>query len=191
MPTFRRNVPPRPYRLKPLAQEGHVFYGARIKHPYSQEPPMSIDATLSALKLSLPTVSMPAANYVPYVISGGLAYFSGTLPMQDGKPQFIGKVGKEFTIEQGQDCAKLCVLNIISHLKNALGGDLGKVKRLIRLGVFVNSAAGFTDQPKVANGASDLMVALFGDNGKHARFAVGVSELPFGVAVEVDSTFAV
>ncbi len=152
---------------------------------------MSIDATLSALKLSLPTVSMPAANYVPYVISGGLAYFSGTLPMQDGKPQFIGKVGKEFTIEQGQDCAKLCVLNIISHLKNALGGDLGKVKRLIRLGVFVNSAAGFTDQPKVANGASDLMVALFGDNGKHARFAVGVSELPFGVAVEVDSTFAV
>jgi len=152
---------------------------------------MSVDATLSSLGLSLPAVTMPAANYVPYVFSGGLAYFSGTLPMKDGKPQFIGRVGKEFTIEQGQDCAKLCVLNILSHLKNALGGDLGKVKRLIRLGVFVNSAAGFTDQPKVANGASDLVVQLFGEQGKHARFAVGVSELPFGVAVEVDATFEV
>jgi enamine deaminase RidA (YjgF/YER057c/UK114 family) len=152
---------------------------------------MSVDAKLTELKLSLPAVTMPAANYVPYVVAGGLTYFSGTLPMKDGKPQFVGKVGKEFTIEEGQECAKLCVLNILSHLKNSLGGDLGKVKRLIRLGVFVNSAAGFTDQPKVANGASDLMVALFGDNGKHARFAVGVSELPFGVAVEVDATFEV
>ena len=152
---------------------------------------MSVDTKLTELNLSLPVVTLPAANYVPYVIAGGLAYFSGTLPMQDGKPQFIGKVGKEFSIEQGQECAKLCVLNILSHLQNALGGDLGTVKRLIRLGVFVNSAAGFTDQPKVANGASDLMVALFGENGKHARFAVGVSELPFGVAVEVDATFEV
>ncbi len=152
---------------------------------------MSVDAKLSSLGLTLATVSMPAANYVPYVISGNLVYFSGTLPMKDGKPQFLGKLGEAITIEQGQECAKLCVLNIISHLKNALGGDLGKVKRLIRLGVFVSSAAGFTDQPKVANGASDLMVALFGDNGKHARFAVGVSELPFGVAVEVDATFEI
>lgn len=152
---------------------------------------MSIDATLASLKLELPAVTMPAANYVPYAISGNLVYFSGTLPMKEGKPQFIGKVGKEFSIEEGQECAKLCVLNIISHLKNALGGDLGKVKKLVRLGVFVNSAVGFTDQPKVANGASDLMVALFGENGKHARFAVGVSELPFGVAVEVDATFEI
>ena len=127
---------------------------------------MSVDAKITSLGLSLPIVSMPAANYVPYVISGNTVYFSGTLPMQDGKPQFIGKVGKEFTIEQGQECARLCVLNILSHLKNALNGDLGNVKRVIRLGVFVNSNAGFTDQPKVANGASDLMVALFGDNGK-------------------------
>lgn len=151
---------------------------------------MSIDAKLASLNLTLPAVTMPAANYVPYVINNGLAYFSGTLPMLEGKPQFVGKVGKEFTIEQGQECARICVLNILSHLKNAIG-DLGKVKRLIRVGVFVNSAAGFTDQPKVANGASDLMVALFGENGKHARFAVGVSELPFGVAVEVDATFEV
>ncbi|MEI7668776.1 MAG: RidA family protein [Pseudomonadota bacterium] len=152
---------------------------------------MSIDAKISALGLTLPQVSMPAANYVPYVISNNLVYFSGTLPMLDGKQQFIGKVGQEFTIEQGQECAKICVLNILSHLKNALGGDLSKVKRLIRLGVFVNSANGFTEQPKVANGASDLMVGIFGDNGKHARFAVGVSELPFGVAVEVDATFEI
>lgn len=152
---------------------------------------MSIDARISELGLTLPAVSMPAANYVPYAIAGNLVYFSGTLPMLDGKPQFIGKVGKDFSIEQGQDCARLCVLNILSHLKNALRGDLGNVKRVIRLGVFVNSAAGFTDQPKVANGASDLMVGVFGDAGKHARFAVGVSELPFGVAVEVDATFEI
>ena len=148
-------------------------------------------AKLSDLGYELPAVTMPAANYVPYVISGNMVYFSGTLPMKDGKPQFLGKLGKEISLEQGQECARLCVLNILSHLKNALGGDLGKVKRVIRLGVFVSSAAGFTDQPKVANGASDLMVGVFGDSGKHARFAVGVSELPFGVAVEVDATFEI
>lgn len=148
-------------------------------------------AKLSSLGLELPTVTMPAANYVPYVISGNLIYFSGTLPMKDGKPQFVGKVGEEFTIEQGQECARLCLLNILSHLKNALGGDLGKVKRVIRVGVFVNAPASFTDHPKVANGASDLMVGVFGDSGKHARFAVGVSGLPFGVAVEVDATFEI
>ncbi len=156
-----------------------------------KEKTVSVDEKLSSLGLSLPAVTMPAANYVPYVKSGNLVYFSGTLPMLDGKPQFAGKVGKEFSIEQGQECARLCLLNILSHLRNALGGDLGKVKRLIRLGVFVNSAAGFTDQPKVANGASDLAVGLFGENGRHARFAVGVSELPFGVAVEIDATFEV
>ena len=152
---------------------------------------MSIDAKITSLGLSLPAVSMPAANYVPYVVSGNMVYFSGTLPMLEGKPQFVGKIGKEFSVEQGQECARICILNILSHLKNALGGDLGNVKRVIRLGVFVNSAAGFTEQPKVANGASDLIVGLFGENGKHARFAVGVSELPFGVAVEVDATFEI
>lgn len=156
-----------------------------------KEKHISIDEKIASLGLSLPAVSMPAANYVPYVKSGNLVYFSGTLPMKDGKAQFVGKVGKEFSVEQGQECARLCVLNILSHLKNVLGGDLSKVKRVIRLGVFVNSQAGFTEQPKVANGASDLMVELFGENGKHARFAVGVSELPFGVAVEVDATFEV
>lgn len=144
---------------------------------------------LKELGIILPQVSLPAANYVPCNISGNVLYVSGQLPMFEGKPQFIGKVGREFTIEQGQECAGLCTLNILAHVQNALGGDLGRISKLIRLGVFVNAPDDFTDHPKVANGASDLMVNLMGDAGKHARFAVGVSGLPFGVAVEVDATF--
>ena len=148
----------------------------------------------AALKLKeqgivLPEVSLPAANYVPCNISGNTLYVSGQLPMENGKPQFIGKVGRDFSVEEGQACARLCAINILAHVQKALGGDLSRVKKLIRLGVFVNAPDDFTDHPKVANGASDLMVELFGDAGKHARFAVGVSGLPFGVAVEVDATF--
>lgn len=150
-----------------------------------------VESKLKQLGLELPAVSLPAANYVPYTISGNLVFVSGTLPMKDGKPQFIGKLGKEFSIEQGQETARLCGLNILAQLKNACGGDLDRVKKVVRMGIFVASAEGFTDQPKVANGVSDLMVGVFGDAGKHARFAVGVSELPFGVAVEVDATFEI
>ena len=150
-----------------------------------------IDAALAAMNIVLPASVMPAANYVPYVTSGNMVYISGTLPMKDGKPQDIGKVGKEFTVEQAQATAKLCGINILAHVRAACGGDLDRVKRCVRMGIFVNSAAGFTDQPKVANGVSDFIVGLFGDAGKHARFAVGVSELPFGVAVEVDATFEI
>ena len=151
----------------------------------------SIDQKLQELGITLPASVMPAANYVPYTISGNLVFISGQLPMKDGKPQFIGKVGKEFSIEDGQECARICGHNILAHLKAAVGGDLNRVKKCVRLGVFVNSPENFTDQPKVANGVSDLMVALFGDKGKHSRFAVGVSQLPFGVAVEVDGTFEI
>ena len=151
----------------------------------------AIDQKLVSLGIELPVVTPPAANYVPYVKSGNLVFLSGTLPMKDGKPQDIGKLGKEFTVEQGQKTARLCGLNILAHLKNACDGNLDKVTRVVRVGVFVSSATGFTDQPKVANGVSDMMVEIFGDKGKHARFAVGVSELPFGVAVEVDATFEV
>jgi len=139
--------------------------------------------------ITLPQVSLPAANYVPCVISGNMLYVSGQLPMENGKPQFIGKVGREYTIEQGQECARLCALNILAHASLALGGDMSRIKRLVRMGVFVNAPDDFTDHPKVANGASDFMVNLLGEDGKHARFAVGVSGLPFGVAVEVDATF--
>jgi enamine deaminase RidA (YjgF/YER057c/UK114 family) len=146
---------------------------------------------LKQLSIELPESALPAANYIPYTVTGNLVFISGQLPMKDGKPQFIGKVGKDYTIEQGQQTARLCGINILSHLRAACGGNLDKVKRCVRLGIFVNSAPGFTDQPKVANGVSDMMVELFGDRGKHARFAVGVSELPFGVAVEVDGTFEI
>ncbi len=111
--------------------------------------------------------------------------------MKDGKPQDIGKAGKEFTTLQAQATARLCGLNMLAHLKAACGGNLDRVKRCVKLGIFVNSAPGFSDQPKVANGVSDLMVEIFGDAGKHARAAVGVAELPFGVSVEVDGTFEI
>jgi len=147
--------------------------------------------SLQDIDLSLPRVSAPAANYVPTVQTGTLLIVSGQLPMLDGKPQFIGKVGREISLEQAQECAKLCGLNILAHVKNALDGDLSRVVRLVRLGVFVNATEEYTDHPKVANGVSDFMVALFGEAGKHARAAVGVSGLPFGVAVEVEATFEI
>ena len=113
---------------------------------------------------------------------------SGALPIVDGKPGFIGQLGAGISVEQGIEAAKLCGLGLLAHAKNAAGGDLDNIARVLRLGIFVNSAPGFTDHPKVANGVSDLMVNVFGDAGKHARFAMGAAQLPFGVAVEVDAT---
>jgi enamine deaminase RidA (YjgF/YER057c/UK114 family) len=109
--------------------------------------------------------------------------------VRDGKAEFIGKLGSGVTIADGQQAAKLCALNILAHLKNACDGDLDRVKRVLRLGGFVNCAPDFTDMPQVVNGASDLMVQVFGDAGKHARAAVGVASLPLGVAVEVEAMF--
>lgn len=151
----------------------------------------AITDQLARMGITLPEVTLPAANYVPCTISGNTLFVSGQLPIEGGKPQFIGKVGREYSIEEGQTCAKLCGINILAHVQKALGGDLSRVKKLIRLGVFVNAPDDFTDHPKVANGVSDMMVELLGENGKHARFAVGVSGLPFGVAVEVDATFEI
>jgi enamine deaminase RidA (YjgF/YER057c/UK114 family) len=151
----------------------------------------NLEKTLESMGLSLPAVSLPAANYVPCVQSGNLLIVSGQLPMRDGKPHFIGKLGKNVSLEEGQECAKLCGLNILAHAKLALGGDLSRIVRLVRLGVFVNATEEYTEHPKVANGVSDMMVALLGDAGRHARAAVGVSGLPFGVAVEVEALFEV
>lgn len=151
----------------------------------------TIEKALESMNITLPVVAAPAANYIPASLSGNLLVVSGQLPMLDGKPQYIGKLGREVSLEDGQACAKLCALNVLAHVKNALGGDLGRIVKLVRLGVFVNATEEYTDHPKVANGASDLMVALLGDAGKHARAAVGVSGLPFGVAVEVEATFEV
>lgn len=148
-----------------------------------------VEKKLAELGIVLPPSTLPAASYVPYTLSGKQVIVSGQLPMKDGKPTGIGKVGKDFTIEQAQEIARQCLYNVLAHVKAAAGGDLGRVKQCLRLGVFVNSTEDFTDQPKVANGASDLVVALFGDAGKHARAAVGVSQLPLGVAVEVEALF--
>lgn len=150
-----------------------------------------IDKILADKKIELPKAAAPVANYVPVVQVGNLAFTAGQVTVWNGEFKFVGKLGKEYTVEQGQQAARLCGLNVIAQLKAALGGDLDRVKRCVRLGVFVNSTAEFTDQPKVANGVSDLMVEVFGDAGKHARSAVGVNVLPLNLAVEVDAVFEI
>lgn len=150
-----------------------------------------IDARLKELGITLPEAPMPAANYVPFVRSGNLLFIAGQIPMEGGKPQFIGKLGREFKIEDGQKAARACALNVIAQARAALGGDLDKIVRCVRVGGFVNSTPDFGDQPQVVNGASDVIVQIFGDAGKHARAAVGVAALPRGVAAEVEAIFEV
>lgn len=148
-----------------------------------------IDRKLAELGLSLPEAAAPVAAYVPTVLSGNLLHVSGQLPFRDGK-LITGRLGENVGIEEGQDAARRCALMLVAQVKAALG-DLARVKRIVKLGVFVNSHGDFTAQPQVANGASELMVALFGDAGKHARSAVGVPVLPLGAAVEVDAVIEV
>ncbi len=146
-----------------------------------------VDARLAELGIEVPEAAAPVANYVGYVRSGNLVFVSGQLPLADGAFKFQGKVGAEFSVEQGQEAARICAINIIAQLKAACGGDLDRVQHIVKLGGFVSSTPEFTDQPKVINGASDLMVAVFGDAGKHTRAAVSAGALPLGVAVEVDA----
>jgi enamine deaminase RidA (YjgF/YER057c/UK114 family) len=148
-----------------------------------------IEAKLKELGIELPQASTPVANYVPFTRSGNLVVVSGQVSVRNGKAEFVGKLGREISVAEAQQAAKLCALNILAHLKTACDGDLDRVKRVLRLGGFVNCAPEFTEMPQVVNGASDLMVAVFGDAGKHARAAVGVSSLPLGVAVEVEAMF--
>ena len=152
--------------------------------------PGKIAARLAELKIELPQAAAPIANYVPVVITGNHAFVSGQVTVWNGERKYIGQLGKDFQVEDGQKAARMCGHNIIAQLAAALG-DLDRVKRCVKLNVFVNSAPDFTDQPKVANGVSDFMVEVFGDAGKHARSAVGVAQLPLGVAVEVDATFEI
>ncbi|WP_419904627.1 RidA family protein [Kiloniella sp.] len=149
----------------------------------------TIEARLKTLAIDLPEATAPVANYVPYVCTGNLVFVSGQLPMANGEIICKGQVGTDVSIEEAQAAARQCVLNLIAQVKSACDGDLEKIKRVVRLGGFVNSAAGFTDHALVINGASDLMCEIFGDKGKHARAAVGSSSLPFGVSVEVDAIF--
>ena len=148
-----------------------------------------IDRKLEELGLTLPQAAAPVAAYVPAVLANGLLHISGQLPFKDGKI-VTGRLGDGVSLEDGQDAAQRCALMLVAQMKAALG-DLSRVERIVKLGVFVNSHGDFTDQPKVANGASELMVALFGDAGKHARSAVGVPILPLGAAVEVDAVVQV
>ena len=149
----------------------------------------TVEAKLAELGLTLPVAAAPVAAYVSVVIAGGLAHVSGQLPFVDG--QLVrGRLGEDVSIEDGYAAARASGLGVLAQLKLALGGSLDRVERIVKLGVFVNSTSDFTDQPKVANGASELMVAAFGDAGKHARSAVSAPALPLGAAVEVDAIVA-
>jgi enamine deaminase RidA (YjgF/YER057c/UK114 family) len=150
-----------------------------------------IEARLRELKIELPQATAPLANYVPFVRSGDLLFISGQICQWNGERRFVGKLGREISLEQGQEAARLCALNILAVAKNALSEDLDRVLRCVRLGGFVNSADDFVQQPQVVNGASNLLVEVFGDSGRHARAAVGVNALPGNVAVEVDAVFEV
>lgn len=151
----------------------------------------TVEQKISSLGIELPTPASPSANYLPYVRSGSLIVVSGQLCFgPDGKLAAKGQLGAGISIEDGQAAARACAVNLLAQLKGALG-DLDKVARVVRLGGFINSAPGFTDGPKVMNGASDLMVEVFGDIGRHARSTVGVSALPADAAVEVEGIFEV
>jgi enamine deaminase RidA (YjgF/YER057c/UK114 family) len=144
-----------------------------------------IDEALTSIGISLPVPPAAAGSYVPVVVSGSLAFVSGQIPLVGKEVKFTGKVGKDLSIEQGQEAARLCVINGLAQLKAHLG-SLDRISRIVKVTGFVNCEADFTDHPKVINGASDLLVKVFGDNGKHARAAVGMSSLPLDSAVEVE-----
>ena len=150
-----------------------------------------IDARLTELGIALPDAPTPAANYVPYVISGNLIFVAGQVPTWNGEVKYIGKIGADLSAEEGIAAARLCVLNIIAQAKAALDGDIDRIVRIVKVGGFVNSPSEFTDHPKVVNGASDLLVEIFGDSGRHARFAVGAGSLPLGVGVEIDAVIEI
>ncbi|MEP2705955.1 MAG: RidA family protein [Roseibium sp.] len=149
-----------------------------------------IEARLSELGITLPEASAPAANYVPFVKTGNQLFVSGQIPMVDGKIQHVGKLGDDFSVDEGKAAAKQCAINLLAQAKAATG-DLDKVARLVKIVGFVNSTGDFTEQPVVINGASDFLVEAMGDKGRHARSAVSAASLPFGVAVEVEAIFEI
>lgn len=151
---------------------------------------MSVEQRLKDLGIDLPVPAVAVANYVPFVVTGNLVFVSGQLPLENGKLAVQGKLGAEVDIAAGTRAARLCALGLLAQLKAATG-DLDRVKRVVRLTAFVASTPDFTDQPKVVNGASDLMVEVLGDAGRHARVAVGSPALPLNAAVEIDGIFEI
>lgn len=149
----------------------------------------SVAERLARLGLTLPDAPSPAANYVPYTIANGLLFIAGQAPILDGKYQSVGKVGAEVSLEAAQAAARLCGVNVLAQVKAAVGGDWSRVKRCVRICGYVSSAPDFFEQPKVVDGASDLMVQALGDAGKHARTALGVAALRGNVPVVIDAIF--
>lgn len=149
----------------------------------------AIERRLSERGLELPAAAAPAGSYVPYTVSGKLVLVSGQLPMRDGKVAITGRLGESVSLEDGQEAARLCALNLLAQAKAACAGNLERLARCLKLGGFVASSPGFTEHPKVVNGASDLIALAMGDAGKHARFAVGCASLPLDAAVEVEAIF--
>lgn len=145
-----------------------------------------IEERLKQLGIKLPPAPNPAANYVPTAISGNLVFVSGQVPMTPEGRKFVGKIGREFSLEEGQQAARICAINILTHLNAALGG-LDKIVRMVKLTGFVNAVPDFMEPQFVVNGASDLIVDVLGERGRHARSAIGVGTLPYGVAVEVEA----
>ena len=151
----------------------------------------TIDARLKELGIELPEAPAPAANYVPFVQTGNLVIVSGQLPMVAGEIKSLGRLGDALTIDDGYSAARICAINLIAQVKAACEGDLDRVVRCVKLGGFVNGTPDFQHHPAIINGASDLMVEVFGDKGRHARFAVGAGNLPFNVTVEIDAVFEI
>ena len=146
-----------------------------------------IEARLAELGITLPPAGKPIANYVPFTISGKLVVVSGQLPFIDGKIAFTGKLGDGVSLETGQESCRVCFINVLAQLREAAGGDLDRVKQVLRLGGFIACVPSFTQQAVVMNGASDLCVAVFGDAGRHARSTIGVPVLPGDAATEVEA----
>lgn len=153
--------------------------------------PHKVNTVLKEKGITLPDLKPPVANYVPFVISGNMLYISGQLPLGVGGVMTKGHLGKDVSLEDGQAAARICALNILAQANAALGGDLDRIARCVKLGGFVSSTPEFTDHPKVVNGASDFIVEILGDAGRHARAAVGVAALPLGAAVEVEAVFEI
>ena len=151
----------------------------------------NVEENLTKYGIELENPSTPAANYIPYTIVGNLVFISGQLPFKNGSLPMTGIVGETVSVEDGIKMAELCALALLSQLKQACSNDLNRVTKVVKLGGFVASSKNFGDQPKIINGASDIMVKVFGEKGKHSRFAVGVSSLPRNVPVEVEGVFEI
>jgi enamine deaminase RidA (YjgF/YER057c/UK114 family) len=150
-----------------------------------------VEARLKELDINLPKAVAPVANYVPFVVSGNLVFVSGQVTLGPNGLEYVGQVGKEFDVEQGKAAARLCALNVVAQVREACGGDLDRVKRCVKVTGFVNAVPGYGQHPEIVNGASDTIVQVFGDIGKHARAAVGAGSLPRNVAVEVEAIFEI